>query len=138
MSNASSTSFCRRAFWVAAMPSPGYQGHYASFDLSEHDEVTHINIEKMDQVHAQLLTKIAQLARTPAKGPGEAVPLRYVVDREECFCRPDDARRGGGRPVRRISKRTRNNSSNQRSSRLKLKPAAASTALMRSPSRPLR
>ena len=119
-------------------PSPGYQGHYASFDLSEHDEVTHINIEKMDQVHAQLLTKIAQLARTPAKGPGEAVPLRYVVDREECFCRPDDARRGGGRPVRRISKRTRNNSSNQRSSRLKLKPAAASTALMPSPSRPLR
>ena len=49
----------------------------------------------------------------------------------------DYARRGGGRPGRRISKRTRNNSSNQRSSRLKLKPAAASRALMRSPSRPL-
>ena len=63
-------------------PSPGYQGHYASFDLSEHDEVTHINIEKMEQVHAQLLTKIAQLARTPAKGGGEAVPLRYVVPAE--------------------------------------------------------
>jgi pimeloyl-ACP methyl ester carboxylesterase len=60
-------------------PSPGYQGHYASFDLSKHDEVTHINIEKMEQVHAQLLTKIAQLATTPAKGAGEALPLRYVV-----------------------------------------------------------
>jgi pimeloyl-ACP methyl ester carboxylesterase len=60
-------------------PSPGYQGHYASFDLSEHDEVSHINIEKMNQVHAQLLTKIAQLATTPAKGEGETIPLRYVV-----------------------------------------------------------
>ncbi len=60
-------------------PSPGYQGHYASYDLSKHDEVSHINIEKMDQVHAQLLTKIAQLAKTPAKGAGEAIPLRYVV-----------------------------------------------------------
>ena len=60
-------------------PLAGYQGHYASFDLSEHDEVTHINIEKMEQVHAQLLTKIAQLARTPAKGAGETVPLRYIV-----------------------------------------------------------
>jgi LysM repeat protein len=60
-------------------PSPGYQGHYASYDLSLHDEVTHINIEKMEQLHAQLITKIAQLATTPAKGGGEAVPLRYVV-----------------------------------------------------------
>jgi hypothetical protein len=60
-------------------PSPGYRGHYASYDLSQHDEVTHINIEKMEQVHAQLLTKIAQLAATPAKAAGEAVPLRYVV-----------------------------------------------------------
>jgi LysM repeat protein len=60
-------------------PSPGYQGHYASYDLSLHNEVSHINIEKMDQLHAQLITKIAQLATTPAKGGGEAVPLRYVV-----------------------------------------------------------
>jgi LysM repeat protein len=33
----------------------------------------------MNQVHAQLLTKIAQLATTPAKGEGETIPLRYVV-----------------------------------------------------------
>ncbi len=55
----------------------GYQGHYASFDLKQHGEVTHINIDKMDSMHEQVVTAIAQLATTPAKG--EAVPLRYVV-----------------------------------------------------------
>jgi hypothetical protein len=57
----------------------GYQGHYASFDLSKHDEVTHINIDKMDSVHEQLVTMIRQLAATPAKVEGDALPLRYVV-----------------------------------------------------------
>ncbi len=60
-------------------PGEGYRGHYASYDLSEHDEVTHINIEKMDQVHAQLVDKIVQLVKTPAKAADEAIPLRYVV-----------------------------------------------------------
>lgn len=58
-------------------PKPGFRGHYASFDLSEHKEVLHINIEKMDAVHEQLLTKILQLAT--AKGEGDPVPIRYVV-----------------------------------------------------------
>jgi LysM domain len=58
---------------------PGYQGHYASFDLKEHEEVTHINIDKMDSIHEQLVTAIAQLATTPLPTKGEAVPLRYVV-----------------------------------------------------------
>jgi hypothetical protein len=57
----------------------GYQGHYASFDLSKHEEITHINIDKMDFIHDQLVTAILQLATTPAKAEGEAVPLRYVV-----------------------------------------------------------
>jgi hypothetical protein len=57
----------------------GYKGHFASFDLSEHDEVSHINIDKMDDVHAQLIAKILQLPTTPAKAEGEAVPLNYVV-----------------------------------------------------------
>ncbi|MGB7122527.1 MAG: thioesterase domain-containing protein, partial [Bradyrhizobium sp.] len=39
-------------------PKPGYQGHYASFDLSLHDEVSHINIEKLDTVQHQLVTKV--------------------------------------------------------------------------------
>jgi hypothetical protein len=58
---------------------PGYRGHYASFDLSAHDEVSHITIDKMDDVHQQLIAKIVQLATTPSKGDGEPVPLRYVV-----------------------------------------------------------
>ena len=57
----------------------GYQGHYASFDLSEHDEITHINIDKMDSIQEQLVTAVVQLATAPAKAEGEAVPLRYVV-----------------------------------------------------------
>ena len=58
---------------------PGYQGHYASFDLKQHEEVTHINIDKMDSIHEQLVTAIAQLATTPLPAKGEALPLRYVV-----------------------------------------------------------
>ena len=58
---------------------PGFRGHYASFDLSEHDEVSHITIDKMDDVHQQLIAKIVQLATTPSKGDVEPVPLRYVV-----------------------------------------------------------
>ena len=58
---------------------PGYQGHYASFDLKQHEEVTHINIDKMDSIHQQLVTAIAQLATMPAPLDREAMPLRYVV-----------------------------------------------------------
>jgi hypothetical protein len=57
----------------------GYKGHYASFDLKEHEKVTYINIDKMDSIHQQLVTAIAQLATTPLPAKGEAVPLRYVV-----------------------------------------------------------
>jgi predicted alpha/beta-hydrolase family hydrolase len=55
----------------------GYRGHYASFDLSKRNEVLHINIEKMDAVHEQLVSKVLQLAT--AKGDGDPVPIRYVV-----------------------------------------------------------
>jgi hypothetical protein len=58
-------------------PKPGYQGHYASFDLSLHDEVSHINIEKLDTVQHQLVTKVLQLAA--AKVEGGTVPIRCVV-----------------------------------------------------------
>jgi pimeloyl-ACP methyl ester carboxylesterase len=58
---------------------PGYQGRYASFDMKDHEEVTHINIDKMDSIHEQLVTAIIQLATTPVQSPGETVPLRYVV-----------------------------------------------------------
>jgi pimeloyl-ACP methyl ester carboxylesterase len=62
---------------IVAMP--GYHGHYASFDLKDHEEVTHINIDKMDDIHTQLVNMVIQLARVPAKAEGEPIPLRYVV-----------------------------------------------------------
>lgn len=63
---------------------PGYRGHYASFDLKEHKEISHITIDKMDDVHAQLVGMITQLAKQPVNEPAAAdgdvpVPLRYVV-----------------------------------------------------------
>ncbi|WP_298255136.1 alpha/beta fold hydrolase [Bradyrhizobium sp.] len=59
-------------------PKPGYRGHYASYDLSLHDEVTHINIEKQDTVQQQLVTKVVQLAAAKADGDN-TVPVRFVV-----------------------------------------------------------
>ena len=61
------------------VPEPGYQGHYASFDMKDHEEVTHINIDKMDTIHAQLVTAIMHLATTSWMTKDEAMPLRYVV-----------------------------------------------------------
>jgi predicted alpha/beta-hydrolase family hydrolase len=55
----------------------GFRGHYASFDLSQRDEILHINIEKNDVIHEQLVTKILQLAT--AKAEGDPIPIRYVV-----------------------------------------------------------
>ncbi|MBV8916753.1 alpha/beta fold hydrolase [Bradyrhizobium sp.] len=58
---------------------PGYHGHYASFDMKDHDEVTHINIDKLDYVHAQLVGMITEIAKVPATSGASPVPLRYVV-----------------------------------------------------------
>jgi pimeloyl-ACP methyl ester carboxylesterase len=60
-------------------PKQGFRGHYASFDLSEHDEVSHINIEKKDNIQEQLLSKVMQVATMPTKAEGDALPLNYVV-----------------------------------------------------------
>lgn len=59
-------------------PKQGYRGHYASFDLSEQDDITHINIDKKDFIHEQLVAKVLQLGTQPAKVEGKA-PLRFVV-----------------------------------------------------------
>src|ERR1700736_4806360 len=61
------------------VPTQGYHNHYISFDLSEHQEVSHINIDKMDSVHEQLVAKIVQLATIPAKAEAEAVHLLYFA-----------------------------------------------------------
>jgi pimeloyl-ACP methyl ester carboxylesterase len=64
-------------------PTQGFRGNYASYDLAQHDEVSHISIDKMDQIHQQLVAKIVQLSATPAKDltkdDAEPLPLRYVV-----------------------------------------------------------
>jgi hypothetical protein len=56
-----------------------FHGHYASFNLKDHSEIVHINIEKTERVQEQLVAKIAQLSATPATGEGEAVPLHFEV-----------------------------------------------------------
>jgi pimeloyl-ACP methyl ester carboxylesterase len=57
----------------------GFRGHFASFDLASHWDVSHITIDKLDALHDQLIAKCVQLAATPAKAEGEAFPLRYIV-----------------------------------------------------------
>jgi pimeloyl-ACP methyl ester carboxylesterase len=56
-----------------------FHGHYASYNLKNHSEIVHINIEKTDRIQDQLVDKVAQLAGTPATGEGEAVPIRLEV-----------------------------------------------------------
>lgn len=56
-----------------------FHGHYASYNLKDHVEIIHVNIEKADRIQEQLVAKIAQLAATPASAEGEAVPLHLEV-----------------------------------------------------------
>ena len=56
-----------------------FHGHYASFNLKDHHEIVHVNMEKAEYIQQQLVTKIVQLAATPADAQGEAVPLRLEV-----------------------------------------------------------
>jgi pimeloyl-ACP methyl ester carboxylesterase len=58
---------------------PGFPGHYASYDMKDHSEVTHINIDKMDTIHDQLVNAIVQLGTTQMQTKGPTAPLRYVV-----------------------------------------------------------
>lgn len=58
---------------------PGYRGHYASFDLKQNKRITHINIEKSDDIHRQLVEMITRLPLVPLQTDGDAVPLRYLV-----------------------------------------------------------
>ncbi len=57
----------------------GFHGHYASFNLKDRPEIIHINLDKFDRIQEQLVAKIKALAATPARGEGEAVPLRIVI-----------------------------------------------------------
>ena len=61
------------------MPAKGFQGHYASFDLAQHNEINHLNIEKAETIHEQVVTKIEQLGTVPAKTEAETAPIRLVI-----------------------------------------------------------
>jgi fermentation-respiration switch protein FrsA (DUF1100 family) len=56
-----------------------FHGHYASYNLKDHTEIIHINIEKENLIQDQLVAKVAQLGQTPADGAGETVPIRLEV-----------------------------------------------------------
>ncbi|WP_454644359.1 LysM peptidoglycan-binding domain-containing protein [Bradyrhizobium liaoningense] len=58
---------------------PGFRGHYASYDLKENSRVSHINIEKSDDIHRQIVEMVTQLPRIPPQAQADAVPLRYLV-----------------------------------------------------------
>ncbi|PDT87008.1 peptidoglycan-binding protein LysM [Bradyrhizobium sp. Y36] len=58
---------------------PGFRGHYASYDLKENARVSHINIEKSDDIHRQIVAMVTQLPRIPPQSQADAVPLRYLV-----------------------------------------------------------
>ncbi|HXH43818.1 MAG TPA: LysM peptidoglycan-binding domain-containing protein [Bradyrhizobium sp.] len=58
---------------------PGFRGHYASYDLKQNARVTHINIEKSDDIHRQIVEMVTQLPRIPPQTQADAVPLRYLV-----------------------------------------------------------
>ncbi len=80
-------------------PGPGFRGHYASYDIFEHSEINHVNMDKMETVQDQLVTKIQQLSAVP-KAVGENVPLHTVVPADATvelwdsgmpvFARPND------------------------------------------------
>jgi hypothetical protein len=57
----------------------GFHGHFASFDLAGHWDVSHITIDKLDALQDQLIIKCVQLSSTPANSEGEPIALRYVV-----------------------------------------------------------
>jgi hypothetical protein len=60
-----------------------FHGHYASFDLKDHRELIHINIEKADKIQEQLVSKVVELASTPAAGEGDAIPIRLEVPADQ-------------------------------------------------------
>ncbi|WFU83408.1 LysM peptidoglycan-binding domain-containing protein [Bradyrhizobium sp. CIAT3101] len=59
---------------------PGFRGHYASYDLKQNSRVSHINIEKSDDIHRQIVEMVTQLPRIQAaQTEADSVPLRYLV-----------------------------------------------------------
>jgi pimeloyl-ACP methyl ester carboxylesterase len=62
-----------------------FHGHYASFNLKDHRELIHINIEKADRIQDQLVSKVVELASMPATAEGETVPIRLEVPADQAI-----------------------------------------------------
>jgi hypothetical protein len=77
-----------------AVPAPGFRGHVATFDLVKHSEISHVNMEKNGEIQEQVMSKILELAETPAKVEGQLVPIHYVVPQDSAIELWDS-----GRPV---------------------------------------
>jgi fermentation-respiration switch protein FrsA (DUF1100 family) len=56
-----------------------FHGHYASYNLKDHSEIIHINIEKTDHIQEQLVDKIVQLGTTSPNARGETAPIHLQV-----------------------------------------------------------
>jgi hypothetical protein len=56
-------------------PSPGFHGHYASYNLKDRSEIIHVNLDKFSRIQELLAAKVRSMG---AGGEGEAVPLRIV------------------------------------------------------------
>jgi len=61
------------------LPADAFSGHYASFDLSEHDDINHSNIQDIDSIQQQLVTKITRLAGTQARSLRQPIPIYLEV-----------------------------------------------------------
>ena len=62
----------------------GYQGHYASFDMKQHEEVTHINIDKMDSIHEQLVASNCATCDDVFAGQGRGAAAALRPDGWSC------------------------------------------------------
>jgi hypothetical protein len=56
-----------------------FHGHYASYNLKDHGEIVHINIEKTERLQEQLVAKIAQLSGMQDGTEAETVPIHLEV-----------------------------------------------------------
>jgi hypothetical protein len=68
-----------------AVPAPGFRGHVATFDLVKHSEISHVNMEKNGEIQDQVMSKVLELAETPAKTDGPSVPIHYVVPEDSAI-----------------------------------------------------
>ena len=63
-------------------PSPGFHGQFASIDFKNWD-VLHVNVPKIGSVQAEVVAKVVQTVSLPVALDASAVPIEYVIPRNE-------------------------------------------------------